>query len=265
MKIDIFRLNWIFIDTIIIILLVLLLLGVKIFKQTHRWRRSFANTEIKVYPKSSLKTIPKKKFPPKFYLVKNKLNKQRINSPVLVFVDDILISNFPIGLVEAFCTYGYNVVNISIKLKFLRNHILSKERFGTINCKEIHYILDTYKKNQLITTSNYFLITLNLSHFPYQEAYQDPRCQGIIAINPKCSSFSSKPIKNLLNSNDRLSRFYMIFSEKRYFFSKQDYKKFRKVLPIDKSNIKIVKNSRKSFKNNETILLSEILNILKNK
>jgi len=40
---DIFQLDWIFIDTIIIVLLILLLLGVKLYKLTHRWRFSFSN------------------------------------------------------------------------------------------------------------------------------------------------------------------------------------------------------------------------------
>ncbi len=40
---DIYQIDWIFVDTIIIILLILLLVSVKIFKSTHRWRSSFSN------------------------------------------------------------------------------------------------------------------------------------------------------------------------------------------------------------------------------
>ena len=57
MSTDIFQLDWIFIDTIIIILLILLLLGVKVYKLTHRWRFSFSNEalEYTIYRKPPLK------------------------------------------------------------------------------------------------------------------------------------------------------------------------------------------------------------------
>ena len=44
-----FRIDWVFIDTIIIILLILLLIGVKVFKSTHRWRLNFSNTALEYH------------------------------------------------------------------------------------------------------------------------------------------------------------------------------------------------------------------------
>ena len=44
MRFDIFRVDWITIDTIIIILLILLLIGVKVLKEVYRWRFFFSNT-----------------------------------------------------------------------------------------------------------------------------------------------------------------------------------------------------------------------------
>ena len=43
------RIDWVFVDTVIIILLILLLIGVKVFKSTHRWRLGFSNNALEYH------------------------------------------------------------------------------------------------------------------------------------------------------------------------------------------------------------------------
>ena len=42
-----FLIDWVFIDSVIIILLFLLLFSVRIFKNTHRWRSTYSNEALK--------------------------------------------------------------------------------------------------------------------------------------------------------------------------------------------------------------------------
>ena len=46
---NIYQIDWVLVDTTIIVLLFLLLLGVKIFKSTHRWRSNFSNEALEYY------------------------------------------------------------------------------------------------------------------------------------------------------------------------------------------------------------------------
>lgn len=73
---NIFHLNWILIDTVIIIFLILLLLIVKIYKHIARWRSDFTNENLSVRDYFLLKEGERehKKIFKTIQLVKNKVS-----------------------------------------------------------------------------------------------------------------------------------------------------------------------------------------------
>ena len=84
---NVFQVDWVFVDTVIIILLFLLLLSVKIFKSTHRWRLSLSNNalEYHFFPKAN--ENEKNKFIRVKYscLIKNcSTNKEANNLPFIL-------------------------------------------------------------------------------------------------------------------------------------------------------------------------------------
>ncbi|GAG77536.1 unnamed protein product [marine sediment metagenome] len=46
---DIFRLDWLFIDSVIIILLIIVLIAVKLFKERSRWRSAITNESLEIF------------------------------------------------------------------------------------------------------------------------------------------------------------------------------------------------------------------------
>ena len=115
-----FQVNWVFVDTVIIILLFLLLLAVKIFKSSHRWRLSFSNEALEYHP-----------FPEPFdnggshnirakqcSLVRNSsLHKQYENYPVVLIIRTKSNRHLTKIITEGLSSYGFNIINLKLNIK----------------------------------------------------------------------------------------------------------------------------------------------------
>lgn len=262
MSFSIFRLDWILIDSIIIVLLVVLLIIVKIFKRTHRWRGQFSNSELEIYKNHFFKSFEGANSFSNLFLLKNKLNPKVGKTTTIVFLHYNYIRKLPISLIEAFSTYGYNVLNLEQAFTFLRRSFLKKEHFGELFIEKIDDILEFYKDKGLIDDTNYALVSFNRSSLPYFKALNDPHCQQVILINPKSCQRNLLAMRRVFQNEKNRKNLSLIFSEHTYLFPNDDYKVFLEEFPTHENSIELVKNSSKTFKNYETILLGILQKLL---
>jgi len=130
MTFNIFRVDWIFVDTIIIILLILFLVSVKIFKETHRWRKLISNEAIdkRSYKGSGIEvdsTILEIK---NWYLLENKnLPKENIIKPTLILLRTNRKRILMRVLSEGLCSYGFNLINLKLKIRIKTDSNYLKE------------------------------------------------------------------------------------------------------------------------------------------
>jgi len=260
MSFNIFRLDWILIDSIIIVLLVFLLILVKIFKRTHRWRGQFSNTELDIYKNHSFEEV--NIFSNQF-LVKNKLNGKVGKTPTIVLLHNSYISKLPISLVEAFSTYGYKVLNLELGFAFLRRSFLKKEYFGELIIEKIGDILEFYKNKGLIDDTNFAFVSFKDSSLAYFKALNAPDCKQVLLINPKSNHRNLSATRRIFQDENNKKNLSLIFSEHKYLFPNDDYRVFLEEFPTFENVIELVKNSSKTFKNYETILLGILLKFLK--
>ena len=119
---SIFQVDWIFVDTVIIILLFLLLFSVKIFKITHRWRKSFSNQALEHYCHKRAREEFKNQYflPKKWCLTANSsLKEESSKLPLILICRTVYNRKFLRILTEGLSTYGFNVINVKIKIKHI--------------------------------------------------------------------------------------------------------------------------------------------------
>ncbi len=269
---DTFRIDWIFIDGIIIVLLFLLLVSVRIFKSTHRWRSSFSNKALQyfIFPQTSEGFNKQFILTKKWSLIRNTSLKERNSTRPVIFT---LRTNYKRKLLriltEGLSSYGFNVINVRVKIK----HYVTSKKLGTVVINEftsfISSVIDALKKKELIENPNYILINHFRSNFPYKAVLSDVKNIGMILINPRVTL---ENVKNFYDSNDNShqnNQFFTIFSNKSIFISKnKNQKRFLKDLhSINTSSLKIfsLDKAKKSFKYYETLLLGMIIDIVENK
>ncbi|MHA1282850.1 MAG: hypothetical protein ACTSQP_10130 [Promethearchaeota archaeon] len=251
----IFYLNWILIDTIIIFLLILLLLGVKIYKKTHRWRKSFSNEnleKIKIKLKNSVKDV---------FLIKSKFREYLLIKPIV-----FLISNKKKRLTyiisEGLASYGFLVFLINMRRKIKEDTNYS-EQWNTI----FNDLIELLKTKELIKNLSELkasIIFSCCSNIKIEKLRNVLPSVNFILINPTRLNFNV--INNLSIENNK-NKIIAIFSEKNYFFIKNPHinnilsdRLIEKLYDIE---IIIIKNAKKSFKFYETILLGYLIKFLK--
>ncbi|MCK4780356.1 MAG: hypothetical protein KAT57_09230, partial [Candidatus Lokiarchaeota archaeon] len=114
---DIFQVDWIFIDTIIILLLILLLVSVKIFKSTHRWRSSFSNAFLDRFHFAETQKFVGNKFVTikKIQLIRDSsLKKQNDQNPVILILRTNHRRKLLRILSEGLGTNGFNIISSKI-------------------------------------------------------------------------------------------------------------------------------------------------------
>ncbi|MFX1571323.1 MAG: hypothetical protein ACFFB0_01105 [Promethearchaeota archaeon] len=266
---DVFQIDWIFIDTVIIVLLFLLLIGVKIFKSTHRWRLSFSNEALEYYAfpeviENNKNQLIKRKYS---YLIKNCSRRKETSKLPLIL---ILRTNFKKKLVnilnEGLCSYGFNVINIEIKIKRnkkynLLNNIISEEMNSFI-IKIINY----FQNKNLITQSNFIMLNYYNSSFSYHRFLADVKNLGIILINPKVNIFNINHYQNLFDRSTPNHQLSIVFSKNSIFlFKNKNLKIFQRELKkrrTDKPKVIILEKANRSFKYYETLLLGIIIDLI---
>lgn len=266
-----FRIDWVLIDGIVITLLLLLLISVRIFKSTHRWRSSFSNEAIERMPLPDVIESGKKQtfFIKQCVLTRKSFSGEEKNKKPLLF---ILRTNYRRKLLtiltEGLCSYGFDVITLRIKMErhFSRNNF---EKCISNDVKSsIFSIIEIYRKITQSEDYKYVLLHHSKSQIPYK-IFGGEKNIGMILINPKVNERNVRSLYEFyINS---LKKFYLftIFSRNSILLFKNKnvnrlLKEFHST-KFDKKKIIILDKSKNSFKYYETIILGMIIDIVENK
>jgi len=269
---NIFQIDWISVDIIIIILLFILLLGVRLFKTIHRWRYSLSNQALEHICFSQSRKNKKNKIilTKKWCLTQNLSLKKNFNNPPLILM---LRKNFKTKLLrtltEGLSTYGFKVISIKTKIKHTPNSkILEKtviEEWKSL----ISNVLDDFEIRETAKNPKYVLIIHSESIIAYRQILSDSDIKGVILINPKLNKKISSDHKYILNPCSTNAQLVLVFSRKSILvFKNKHLKSFLKDVALQKKNnfnYITIEKSTNSFKYYETIILGMIIDIIENK
>ncbi|MFX1259158.1 MAG: hypothetical protein ACFFAN_14995 [Promethearchaeota archaeon] len=267
---NIFSLNWILIDTIIILLLIFVLISVRIFRNAYRWRFSLSNEALNQtwYKSSTIKFNKLNVIVKEWNIVRNTIFKSESSlKPTIIIIRTNNKNELLNILTEGLASYGFDIINIKLQIKpsstsdIFDNNIQKETR----DC--ISLILNFFKRNNSISSSNYFLINYDKSNISYNSILNDSNNIGMVLINPKLNSDNIRNFNQIYNKKDLKFPLYTIFSKKsNLIFANKNLKRLLKQFPEqNNSNLKllILENTTKNFKYYETILLGFIINLLK--
>ncbi|MFX0106541.1 MAG: hypothetical protein ACFE75_13785 [Candidatus Hodarchaeota archaeon] len=269
---DIFQIDWIFVDTIIIVLLFLLLIGVRIFKSTHRWRVAFSNEALEYYTfPDAHKTVGNHFFhSKKWSFVRDSSLKEKCSKKPLILV---LRTNYKRRLLrilsEGLASNGFNIITVSIKFKnYPDSNILEKGLTDELTSL-ISSIINHFKETDLIKNLNYILLNHSKSFFPYKAIMTDSKNKGMILINPKINNKNLINFHNVIDNKLSNNPLYTIFSRKsRFILTNKNLKSLLNEFPSKLlTGLKIITlhKARNTFKYYETVVLGIIIDIVENK
>lgn len=266
MTFDIFRVDWILVDTIIIILLVLLLISVKIFKEAYRWRLSLSNEFLTRRTAKSLSFNLDRPliYIKKWNLTKSKVIREEISSKPSIFIirkhrKQMLLKI----LTEGLSTYGFNVVNIWLKIK-------DKGKSKTIRDieREIQQILSSSllinNQDLHLLSQRYVVVNFDKKIIPYNFITKNSNSVKLILINPRLNLVNLKIIQNLETVSNPQFQLFIIFSERLNPFFK-NWNSNKKILSYktlkntNKIKYHTIQKTKSAFKYYETVLLSIII------
>ncbi|MFX1594575.1 MAG: hypothetical protein ACFFBK_00770 [Promethearchaeota archaeon] len=269
---DIFQVDWILIDTIIIILLFLLLIGVRIFKSTHRWRSSFSNEYLEYFFFPDFKNILRNQFfqIKKWHLTRDvSLKENYIKNPLILIFRKNFKRKLLQVLTEGLGSTGFNVAEVKIKVRRYPESFLLKQTIIDELKLLISTILDYLKKNELIENQNYVVMSYLKCSFSYSVILNDNRNKGLILINPKVDKENLRNFYKLIEENIHNDNLYVVFSKKsKILLPNKNLKRLINKFPFQKLtrlNILTLDKAKNSFKYYETILLGIIIDIIENK
>ena len=269
MTFDIFQVDWITVDIIIIIILILLLIGVKVLKEIYRWRFFFSNIStirkvdnlLDINNQISSISIKKSNLTTSSVFQQGDLIK-----PTIVLIKRYRKLMLLKTLTEAFCTSGYNVINLRLKIsnKNMTERLISNTE------KEFQQIFPTvikfYNQDVNSISQNYIVIDFTKKVLPLNLLLRDTYCQNIILINLRLKSYNLEGYLDLLSDSNKNSKLITIFSEKLNPFFKN--KKVKKILHLKETfkytKYTIIQKTTSTFKYYETLLLSVIIRYIEN-
>lgn len=269
MAINLFQFDWIIIDTVVIILLIVFLVSVKIFKERFRWRSTLSNIALEqfIFDKQSLELTNQNIIVKNISItVNNVLKSKNMLKPSIVIFRSSKNKSLVKFLTEGLASYGFDVINITLNIKsFDSSESIEKQIQEEFN-HLILSVLNFFKLKQLITNSSYLTITYHKSTFFHNSIIYDKNNAGMILINPKFEIIDQKKIAEIIDKKEVLSKLFIIFSENSStFLTNKNLNKFLTYLADYyslKSNLLIVDKSKSSFKYYETILLGIIINLI---
>ena len=264
MTFDIFQVDWITVDIIIIVLLILLLIGVKVLKEVYRWRFFYSNPSTirrvdnlvdinKQFSSISIK---------KCTLTKSSVFQQEdLIKPTIIIIRRNRKLMLLKALTEAFCAFGYDVLNVQLKILTkngteLMTSDIEKELRQTFSVIIMFYNQDTH-----LVSQNYNVIDFSKEVMPLNLLLKDSHCKNIILINPCLNSYNLETLLTLLNDSKIFSKIITVFSEKLNPFFKN--KNVKKILlsneTFKNSKHTIIQKAKSTFRYYETLLLSVII------
>ncbi len=269
MAINLFQFDWIFIDTVVSILLIFFLVCVKIFKERFRWRSKLSNNNLYQYKfdKNSLELKNQNNLLKNVIITGNTILKNKqILKPVIIFFRTSKKRRLMQVLTEGLASYGFDVINIQLKTKAIQklDHL---DR--TIQKESIHLIsaiINFFKIRQLISHPQYVILTFKISNIVYNSIISDKNNCGLISINPKSDILTQKVFSEFIDNRDLREKTSLIFSKKSKLNSKnkimEQFSKNFSNYGYDNSNLIILEGNKRSFKFYETILLGIIINLI---
>jgi len=272
----IFQIDWVFWDTIIIILLIIFLISVKLFKYTHRWRNSLSNAslvqrEIKNFEIhiSNSKTLRLT-----FSIIEsttlNITDQNRKASNILIIFKKRKSKLFPFA--EALASIGFKVIFVGFKkIKKIENERLIKikineeiiNRISKAIC--IHFV----DVEDLHNYTNIILIFPNITRLFLKTTELTNLFDKYFLLLGNFSKNFKDLIKFLDHDLIKKNKLNLIILQKKLLKKKKIHPNRIKTLKDDyklnEQNLLLLEKSYKSLKNYETIIIGFILNkILKN-
>jgi len=259
MGFDIFRVDWILVSSIIIILLIIFLIWVKIYKILTRWRYNFANEDIYLSSYNSIEREHESiiKVCRWNYAINNKLMSK--SDPIVIILRTKRRISLLRVITEGLSSYGLRVINILLSIS--KKSSLNSSKID-IN-DEMKNIINSIMEITSGSSNNdkYILISFNDKKINPVYIINEKYFQGHIIINSKLNNEAKK--ENLIreiriNSSKDI---YLIFSE--YSIIKFKNKTVKKCDGTQYSNNSIIiSNATRNFKYFETILFGTILNLI---
>ena len=257
MSFDIFRVDWILIDSVISIILIILLIGINILKWFYRWRIPLSNKNLaKSVSKMPLfESVNLSLKVKKWSLIYPKYNTGSKNLPTIFILRmhrKFMLLN---ALAEGLSTYGFKIVNLWIQSP--KNLVSNEKNKKTVYTEIINYL----NENSFDLNCSYSILAVRKIPFGNENELIDMNTKSYIILNP------------ILKDNDivRLSQttiMYSLLSEKCFLFFRNP--KLKRILRLKKEifsenfKIRVIKGAKKSFKYYETILLGELINFFDN-
>ncbi len=268
MIINIFQLDWVFIDSVIIGILVFILISVKLYKNAYRWRSFYSNESLESIYFKKMPIILKTQsiFPSKICIIKNKhMDHTKTSYPVIFFLRTSYKQKIPRILAEGLSSYGYSVIIIRFKVKPCPGCDL----LDSLVTNEIKYVLSSIinylKDNDIISNKNFISLNCGKSLLAYDAILID-KALGTVIINPILNEFTIRNFNASTNKADLASRMHIIFSEKTLLISKNDdLRKFKERFSKSTSNnlnFLEITGASKSFKYYETLLLGILIDLI---
>ena len=256
MSFDIFRVDWILIDSVISIILILLLIGINILKWFYRWRIPLSNKNLaKLVSKIPLFVNPSLTVK-KWSLIYPKDNTYSKKLPTIFILRMHRKFLFLNALAEGLSTYGFNIVNLWIQSP---KKLVSNDK----NKKNIYTeIINYLNENSFNLNCSYSILAFQKIPFGNENDLFDTNTKSFVILNP------------IMNDKDlvRLSQsalLYTLLSENFILFFKNPNLKriiqLKKETNSENFKIRVIKGAKSSFKYYETILLGEVINFFDNK
>ena len=269
MTIDFFQFDWIFIDTVVIILLIVFLVSVRIFKEKVRWRSTLSNVALSrvLLDTQSFKPINQfVKLKKITVTINNVLKRKPMQNPSIVLISSHKYNRLFNVITEGLASYGFDVINIILKKNSSLKHDYIEKELHRESTNLSSSILHSLKQKELITNSNYLLITHRKTLISITPLIYDKNNAGVILINPKFELIAQNHITGITEKKEICSKLFIIFSKKS---SKILTGKNLKMLftyfadnNLLNTNLWRLDKSKGLFKCYETILLGIIINLV---
>ena len=269
MRFNIFQVDWITVDIIIITLLILLLIGVKVLKEAYRWRFFFSNASTirRIDRHPDINTHFSMISIKKCTLTKSSVSQQEnLTKPPIIIIRRFRKLMLLKALTEAFCSFGYSVINVHLKtMTNTGTNRMTSEVEEEVK-QTFPSIVKFYNQDADIVNQHYNIIDFKKRLLPYNLLLKDLDCRSLILINPRLDSYNLELFSTLLDDSNKDTQLITIFSEKlNPFFTN---KKIKKILldneTLKNSKITTIQKAKSTFKYYETILLSVIIRYIKN-
>ncbi|MBY8991312.1 MAG: hypothetical protein KGD58_11205 [Candidatus Lokiarchaeota archaeon] len=267
---EIYQVNWVLIDVVIIFLLFLLLISVKFFKSSHRWRLKFSNEALENYP------LPKSynDGTGRFLDIKHcsltrnsSLYKEYQDIPIIFMIRTKFKKRLTKIITEGLSCYGFNIINLKLKINSrtkISNGLIDDEMNSLI-----YSVIGYCNREAIISIPRYILINYSKFFISAEKILSDPMNDGLLCINPRITKHKIRNMEDIFDDNPQYPQIFYIFSRRNLFLLKNPNLKcfINEFAEITTSKVELItlEKSTRNFKYYETILLGIIIDIIENK